>query len=71
MARRARVYTREFTPDARYNSTIVARLINKVMKDGRKRTAEGIKNNQEISEQVVGHKSRSGIIQNNHHPAEG
>jgi small subunit ribosomal protein S7 len=42
MARRARVYTREFTPDARYNSTIVTRLINKVMKDGRKRTAEGI-----------------------------
>ena len=42
MARRARVYTREFTPDAKYNSVVVARLINKVMKDGRKRTAETI-----------------------------
>jgi len=42
MARRARVYTREFTPDAKYNSAVVARLINKVMKDGRKRTAETI-----------------------------
>ncbi len=42
MARRARVYNREFTPDAKYNSVVVARLINKVMKDGRKRTAETI-----------------------------
>ena len=40
MARRARVYTRERTPDAKYNSTVVASLINKVMKAGKKRTAQ-------------------------------
>ena len=42
MARRARIYTREQTPDAKFNSIIVANLIKKVMKQGRKRTAEGI-----------------------------
>jgi small subunit ribosomal protein S7 len=42
MARRARIYTREQTPDAKFNSLIVANLIKKVMKQGRKRTAEGI-----------------------------
>lgn len=40
MARRARVYTRERTPDAKYNSAVVASLINKVMKAGKKRTAQ-------------------------------
>ena len=42
MARRARVYTREQIADAKYNSLIVANLIKKVMKQGRKRTAENI-----------------------------
>jgi small subunit ribosomal protein S7 len=42
MARRARVYTREQIPDAKYNSLIVANLIKKVMKQGRMRTAENI-----------------------------
>jgi len=42
MARRARAETRETTPDAKYNSTVVAKLINKVMKCGKKRAAERI-----------------------------
>lgn len=42
MARRARVYTRERTPDPKYNSTVVSSLINKIMKAGKKRTAEDI-----------------------------
>ena len=42
MPRRARVIKREIGPDAKYNSVTVARLINKVMTRGQKRTAEGI-----------------------------
>ena len=42
MSRRGRVAKRELTPDPRYNSQPVAKLINSVMRNGKKRTAEGI-----------------------------
>ncbi len=42
MPRRARATKRETTPDAKYHSAIVAKLINKIMMSGKKRTAEGI-----------------------------
>ncbi len=42
MPRRAYVERREVLPDAVYNSTLVAKLINKVMKDGKKSLAERI-----------------------------
>ncbi len=42
MPRRARAVKREISPDAKYQSVIVARLINKVMKCGKKSTAERI-----------------------------
>ena len=42
MPRRGRVVKREILPDAQYHNVIVARLINKVIKDGKKSTAERI-----------------------------
>ncbi len=42
MPRRARSTKREKRPDAKYNSVMVAQLINKIMIDGKKRTSEGI-----------------------------
>ena len=42
MPRRAQAIKREISPDAKYQSVIVARLINKVMKCGKKSTAERI-----------------------------
>ncbi len=42
MPRRARATKKETLPDARYQSVTVAKIINKVMKDGKKRTAERI-----------------------------
>ena len=42
MPRRGQAVRREIQPDARYNNLIVARLINKVMLNGKKATAEGI-----------------------------
>ncbi len=42
MPRRARVTKREILPDAKYHSETVTRLINRVMLDGKKSTAEGI-----------------------------
>ena len=42
MPRRARATKREAIPDARYQSVIVAKLINKIMKCGKKSTAERI-----------------------------
>ena len=42
MPRRRRATRREIPPDAKYNSEMVARFINKVMKCGKKSTAEGI-----------------------------
>ena len=42
MPRRARPIKREISPDARYHSITVAKLINKLMTGGKKRTAEGI-----------------------------
>ena len=42
MPRRARATKREAIPDARYQSVIVAKLINKIMKRGKKSTAERI-----------------------------
>ncbi|MFC1961811.1 30S ribosomal protein S7 [Chloroflexota bacterium] len=42
MPRRNRPEKREMPPDAKYNSVMVSRLINKIMQQGKKRTAEGI-----------------------------
>jgi small subunit ribosomal protein S7 len=42
MPRRARVNTREILPDARYHSVTVSRLVNKLMLDGKKSTAERV-----------------------------
>ena len=42
MPRRARVIIRETPPDAAYHNEIVARIINRVMKCGKKSTAERI-----------------------------
>ena len=42
MPRRARVLKREPSPDAKYHSMTVARLINRVMLSGKKSTAESI-----------------------------
>ncbi len=42
MPRRARVIKREIIPDAKYHNETVARLINKVMRQGKKSTAEKI-----------------------------
>ena len=42
MPRRAQAIKREISPDAKYQSVVVARLINKVMRCGKKSTAERI-----------------------------
>ncbi|HUT68952.1 MAG TPA: 30S ribosomal protein S7 [Dehalococcoidales bacterium] len=42
MPRRAQAVKREISPDAKYRSTTVSRLIAKVMQRGKKRTAEKI-----------------------------
>ena len=42
MPRRAQVLKREIVPDAKYHNATVARLINKVMRCGKKSTAERI-----------------------------
>ena len=42
MPRRSRVIKRELSPDAKYHSVTVTRLINKVMMCGKKSTAERI-----------------------------
>jgi len=42
MPRRARVTKRELSPDAKYHSVTVARLINRVMLNGKKSTAERV-----------------------------
>jgi small subunit ribosomal protein S7 len=42
MARRRRAEKREVVPDPKYNSELVARIINCVMRDGKKSTAERI-----------------------------
>ena len=42
MPRRAQAIKREISPDAKYQSVIVARLINKIMRCGKKSTAERI-----------------------------
>ncbi len=42
MPRRARAIKKESRPDGKYNSVLVAQFINKIMQDGKKRTAEGI-----------------------------
>lgn len=42
MPRRGYVVRREVSPDPVYGSTLVSRLINKVMKDGKKSLAESI-----------------------------
>jgi len=42
MPRRSRAIRREIPPDAKHNNVTVARVINKVMKCGKKSTAEGI-----------------------------
>ena len=40
--RRRSVVKRELTPDVKYNSQLIARLINTIMTRGKKATAEGI-----------------------------
>jgi len=42
MPRRARTIKREILPDAKYHNVTVAKLVNKVMKRGKKGTAESI-----------------------------
>jgi small subunit ribosomal protein S7 len=42
MPRRAKIQRRVLTPDARYNSEVLARFINKVMERGKKGVAERI-----------------------------
>ena len=42
MPRRSRAIRREIPPDAKHNNVTVARVINKVMKCGKKSTAEAI-----------------------------
>ncbi len=42
MARRSRAGKREIYPDAKYHNVMISRLINKVMKDGKKSKAEKI-----------------------------
>lgn len=42
MSRRAQAIKREIPPDAKYQNTTVARLINKIMMRGKKSTAERI-----------------------------
>jgi small subunit ribosomal protein S7 len=42
MSRRARAIKREIAPDAKYHSVTIARLINKIMMNGKKETAERI-----------------------------
>ena len=42
MSRRAQAIKKKISPDAKYQSVIVARLINKIMKCGKKSTAERI-----------------------------
>ncbi|HEX74376.1 MAG TPA: 30S ribosomal protein S7 [Dehalococcoidia bacterium] len=42
MPRRTRALKREIPPDAKHNSVVVARVINKVMKCGKKSTAERV-----------------------------
>ena len=40
--RRRRIAKRELTPDVKYNSELVARLINTIMRKGKKSVAQGI-----------------------------
>ena len=42
MARRRRAYRRELIPDPKFNSELVARVINSMMRRGKKTTAEHI-----------------------------
>ncbi len=42
MSRRHRAEKRQAIPDARYNSTLVAHLVNIIMKDGKKNLAQSI-----------------------------
>jgi small subunit ribosomal protein S7 len=42
MSRKGRVAKRDILPDPRYNSKLVAKMINRIMRDGKKSLAEGI-----------------------------
>jgi small subunit ribosomal protein S7 len=42
MSRRRRAVKRQILPDSRFNSLLVAKFINGIMRDGKKSTAEGI-----------------------------
>ena len=42
MPRRAKAFKRDITPDPKYGDIVVSKLINKVMLDGKKATAERI-----------------------------
>ena len=40
--RRRKIAKRELTPDVKYNSELVARLINTIMRNGKKSVAQNI-----------------------------
>ena len=42
MSRRSRATKREVPPDAKFHNVLVAQVINRIMKSGKKSTAEGI-----------------------------
>ncbi len=42
MPRRASAKKRQTSPDAKYNTEVIAKLINKVMQNGKKTVAEGV-----------------------------
>ena len=42
MSRRSRIFKREILPDAKYQNLTISKLVNKIMKNGKKSTAEQI-----------------------------
>lgn len=42
MSRRTKIYKREIPADSKYNSLVVTKVIHRIMKGGKKSTAEGI-----------------------------
>ena len=40
--KKTKSFKRDITPDIRFHSVLVAKMINKIMKDGKKRLAEGL-----------------------------
>ena len=40
--KKTKSFKRDITPDIKYNNVMVARMINKIMRSGKKRLAEGL-----------------------------